>query len=387
MLDQILARIKRNYRVLNRIEISKSRLLSNYSVLKNLKKDFSIAPVLKSNAYGHGIFDIGKVLDGVDAPFLCVDSLYEAYQLYKPILPSFFSKVKVKTRILIMGYTNPGNLRIKKLPFEWAVWDIEFLKTLDAYQKGARVHIFVDTGMNREGVRIEDLEFFLETLKQFKNITVVGLMSHLAQCEGADDNLFLSQIAQFKKAKALISKLGFNPKWFHISASDPLMNKNTQKIIFEVSNLARIGKALYGIAPKQMNNLKPILELKTQIIQIKNLKKGDFVGYGGTFKATQDFKLAVLPIGYNDGVDRRLSNKGVVLINGIECPIIGRVSMNITTIDITNVKDVFIGQEILVYSSNPNDPNSIAKIAKLCDTIAHEILIRESPTTRRVLVE
>lgn len=383
MLDQILARIKKQFRVLNKIEISKSRLINNYQVLSNLNSGFAIAPVLKSNAYGHGIKEVGEILERVKAPFFCVDSLYEAYQLTKPI--PFFKKLE--TPILVMGYTDPENLKWKSLPFEWALWDIEFAKELNTYQKGARIHIFVDTGMNREGVRLEDLPTFLQEVIQLNNLTVVGLMSHLAQSEGKEDLLFLKQLANFKKAKKLIQDVGLKPAWFHLSASDPLMDETTRKMIFEVSNLARTGKALYGIAPKQMTLLKPVLQLKTQIAQIKILKKGESCGYGGTYKAAQDLLIAILPIGYNDGIDRRLSNKGVVLIEGKECPIIGRVSMNITTTDISKIKDVFIGQEVLVYSSSPADPNSIAKVAKICDTIAHEILIREAPSTRRVVVE
>lgn len=383
MLSQVLALIKNRYRVLNRIEISKSNLINNYSILSSLKKDFAIAPVLKSNAYGHGIKQVGKILDQLSVPFFAVDSLYEAYQLTKPI--PFFKKLH--TPILIMGYSDPENLKRKRLPFEWAIWDLEFAKKLSTYQKGASVHIFVDTGMNREGVRLEDLANFLKEIKLLTNLKVTGLMSHLSQCLGKSDPLFLTQIDNFKKAKKVVTEEGFKPIWFHISASDPLMNVDTQKVIFEVSNLARVGKALYGIAPKQKSYFKPVLQLKTQIVQIKILKKGETIGYGSTYKALADTKVAVLPIGYNDGVDRRLSNKGVVLVNGTSCPIIGRVSMNITSIDVSRVADPFIGQEVLIYSSNPSDPNSIEKVARLCDTIAHEILIRESPTTRRIVVE
>lgn len=388
MLLQITEFFRKKYQVLNKIEISKSALIKNYSQLSNLSPKFKIAPVLKSNAYGHGIVQIGSIADKLNAPFLCVDSLYEAYQLHKPLVPEFAQKIKLKTPILIMGYTNPANLNTRtKLPFEWAIWDIDFARALNKYQKGSRVHIFVDTGMHREGVSLEDLPRFLEVLRQFDNITTVGLMSHLASCADPNDKLFLKQIANFKKAKEIIRKAKISIRWFHISASDPLTNKETRKAVFEVSNLARVGKALFGIAPTSDIFLQPVLQTKTQIVQIKKIRKGESIGYGGTFKASKDMLIAILPMGYNDGVDRRLSNIGVVLIDKVTCPIAGRISMNITTIDISRVKNPFVGQEVLVYSNNPDDPNSIQKVADQCSTIAHEILIRESPTTRRVVVE
>ena len=359
MLDQIIKVFKKNYQVLNKIEISKSRLINNYKFLSLLNKKFQITPVLKSNAYGHGIKEVGAILDKVEAPFFCVDSLYEAYQLHKPA--PFFKKVK--TPILIMGYTDPSNLSLKRLPFQYAVWDLEFAKVLNEYQKGAKIHIFVDTGMHREGVSLEDLPNFLGEIKNLTNVEVIGLMSHLASCISHKDPLFNKQLNNFKEAKEIVKRSGLKIHWFHISASDPL------------------------IAPKQMKQLQPVLQFKTKIIQIKDIKRGECIGYAGTYKATRNIKVGVLPAGYNDGIDRRLSNKGVVLINGVRCPILGRVSMNITSVDISNVDNPFISQEVIIYSNNPDDPNSIDKVASLCDTIAHEILIRETPTTRRVVAD
>lgn len=379
---------KKKFETLNEIEVSRRDLLHNWRYLSSLDKRIKIAPVVKSNGYGHGIVNVTKVLDYLNIPFFCVDSLFEAYQL---------QKAHIKTPILVMGYTNPENFKIKKLPFSFAVFDLETAKVLNKFQSNCKVHIFVDTGMHREGIPVKDLPDFLTALKQFSNLTIEGLMSHFASSENRADPLFLNQIKQFKKAKEIFKKLKVSPKWFHIAATGSLINPQTRPIIASVSNLARTGLALYGFSPYYMDpyatlqddatrHLKPVLNLTTKIIQIKTVKKGEKLGYEGTYTAREDLTIGVLPIGYYDGVDRRLSNKGVFLVDNIECPILGRVSMNINIIDLSKVPNPKIGQEAVVYSSNPKDKNSLVNSAKICKTIPYDLLVNLAETTRRTVV-
>lgn len=377
MISQFLKLFRKDYRTLNRIEISRDDLIQNYRYLSSLNRKIKIAPVLKSNAYGHGAVLVAKILDNIGTPFICVDSLYEAYELYK---------AKIKTPILIMGYTDPQNFKVKKLPFSYAVFDLETARVLNKYQPNCGIHIFADTGMNREGISLYELPQFLTHLKQFKNLKIEGLMSHLAMAEKPHDSLTKKQVNNFPYVQQIVRKAGFKPKWIHISNSSGLLNLPYVSIQHKpvVGNLARVGLALYGISDNP--NLKPVLALKSKIIQIKRLQKGDRVGYGGTYKAKKDVLLGVLPIGYCDGVDRRLSNKGSVLINGIVCPIIGRVSMNITTVDITKAVDPQVGQEVFVYSNNRTDKNSIENAAKICHTIPYDLLVHLTASTRRVIV-
>ena len=177
--------------------------------------------------------------------------------------------------------------------------------------------------------------------------------------------------------------------------------------------MTRVGLALYGIDPlpstslrankvsevissineiasssstPRDDGLRPVLKLTTKIIQIKTLQKGDGVGYNGTFTATRSMRLGVLPIGYYDGVDRRSSNKGYVTVDKIECPIAGLVSMNVTTIDLSTVKNPHIGQNVCIYSSNPNDKNSIENTAEICKTIPYDLLVHLASSTKRVIV-
>lgn len=379
MLSFFKRLLRKPFTPLNLITISKNRLVNNYQELSKVNPDIKIAPVLKSNAYGHGIRLVGDILDEVGAPFLCVDSLYEAFQLR--------SKTQVKTPILIMGYIHPKSLSVKKLPFSFAIYDLDHARALNEYQKGAKVHVFVDSGMHREGISMTKLDDFLKVLKELKNIEVEGLMSHLAEPAKPESSLTQMQLDNFQKAKQLILDAGFKPKWFHLGGTYGLLNKLTADC-----NLVRAGRAVYGISDKtealrMKIDIKPVLKHTTTIVQIKEIKKGDKVGYSGTYVAEKDMVIGILPLGYNDGVDRRLSNKGVVTVDGVVCPIIGLVSMNVTTIDLSAVKKPVLGREAVVFSHNEDDPNSVVNASKAGGILPHEMLIHIAESTKRVVID
>ncbi len=367
MLSKLLKLLKKDYQTLNKIEVSKANLIHNYKYLSSLNKGIRIAPVIKSNGYGHGIVEVAKILDPLNPPFFCVDSLFEAYQLQKS---------GIKIPILITGYTNPENLKVKKLPFSFAVYTKDLLEAIAKYQPQAGVHIFVDTGMRREGVTLEDVKK--------SGVRVKGLMSHLASTNGKNDPLFNLQIKQFKKALKIVKEYKISPRWIHIAASGGLINKETNEIISQISNLSRTGISLYGLGDDK--NLKPTLKLITHLGQIKILRRGETSGYDGAFSTKKDLNIGILPIGYNDGVDRRLSNKGMVIINRVICPIIGRVSMNITIVDISKLENPQIGMEVLVYSDNPSDPNSMQNCAKICKTITYDLLVNLDSSIKRIII-
>lgn len=378
MIKKILRLFKKDYQTLNKIEVSRDNILQNYHYLSSLSKKVKIAPVVKSNGYGHGIINVAKILEPENPPFFCVDSLYEAYELLK---------ANIKTPVLITGYTNPQNLEVKKLPFSYAVFTLDLAKAINDFQSHAEVHIFVDTGMHREGVSIEELPFFLNELKKLPNLKIAGLMSHLASSEGKNDPLFLDQIKQFKKAKEILKKHNINPKWFHVAATGSIINPSTKSIIADVSNLARAGLALYGYSSSTFDkNLKPTLTLTIRIAQIKKISRGERLGYDGTYTAKQNITIGVLPIGYYDGIDRRLSNKGIFLVDNIECPILGRVSMNLNIIDLSKVLNPKVGQQVIVYSSNPKDKNSLGNCAEICKTIPYDLLVNLAETTKREII-
>lgn len=362
------------YIALNSVTLSRENLLHNYRYLAGKNKTIKIAPVLKSNAYGHGLLEIAGIIDSVGAPFLCVDSLYEAYELLK---------ANIKTPILIMGYVDPENLKVKKLPFSYAIYDEDLLQAIAKYQPHAGVHIKVDIGMHRLGIPMAKLEDFLKLLSRYPTLYVEGLMSHFASADEPDAPVTQEQISNFAMVLSLVKSHHIRPQWIHCQASAGLLNLDIPGC-----NLARTGVALYGISPGpgSDDNLKPVLSLQTKLIQTKQLKKGDYVGYGATFQAQKPMTIGVLPVGYYDGVDRRLSNKGFVKIEGQYCQIVGRVSMNITTIDLTAINNAHVGQAVEVFSPNPSDQNSIMHAATVCDTISYDLLVHISQTIKTVVI-
>lgn len=360
--------LKRQYKPLNIVEISKKRLVGNYRYLSSLNHGIKVAPVLKSNAYGHGIIEVGSILDKLNPVFFCVDSIYEAYQLLK---------AKIKTPLLITGYVHPNNLQFKKLPFSYSVFDVEQLRGILKYQPQAKVHLFIDTGMHREGLRVDEIEKFLEQLNNKEKNSIDGLMSHLAFSEKPKNIDTKKQIAQFKSAMKILKKYSIFPKFIHFGNSSGLLNN--RKLGLSFTNVSRTGLALYGISSVNNKGLKQVLQLKTHVIQLKKIKRGEKVGYDFTYQAKKDGQIAVLPVGYNDGVDRRLSDRGVVLIKNKTCPIIGRVSMNLCVVDVTAVKNIEVGDEVIIFS---NVVNSAKKIG----AIPYEILIHLERSTKRKII-
>ncbi len=377
MLLSVSKKIRHEYETLNTIEISSSNLRRNYQYLKNIKKGVTIAPVLKSNAYGHGIGNVAKILKNFNPPFFCVDSLYEAHQLIK---------VGIKSQILVMGYVHPSQITRMQPWISWGVWDIDYIKILLKHQKNINIHLFVDTGMNREGIKINKLDPFIQKLKKIKGVNIEGLMSHLAMADKPHHPLTINQLKNFDTAQTILESNGIVPKWIHIAASAGLLNSR-QLVPHKIGNLARVGLALYGIDPRGKHTpLKNTMELKTTLVQTKQIEKNEKVGYDFTYRAKKNTTMGILPLGYNDGIDRRLSNTGYVSIKGYMCGIVGRVSMNITTIDLSNVPNAKVSDEVIVYSSNKSVKNSWERSAKFIDTIPYELLVHLHTSIRRVII-
>lgn len=376
--------IHQTYQTLNLIEISSRALISNFNFFQKLHPEAKICPVLKSNAYGHGLRSIARFIDQKIKPeFICVDSLYEAYEL---------EKERIRTPILILGYTFPANFEIaKRLNFSFPVYDEETVATLSRYQRQASVHIKVDTGMNRLGVRPKDINKFISLLKKYPRLKIEGIYSHLAQvADSGGKRETIKQVETFKNIVGLFEGAGFHFKWKHISATAGALQ------LFDPEfNLIRLGIGFYGLSPFGANvqydlelakNLQPALRMITYLVQVETLKEGDAVSYDGTFVARKKMKIGILPLGYYDGLDRRLSNRGMVEIDGVECRILGRVCMNVTIVDVSQVKNPAIGQKVTVFSAHPFSSNNLTQSARLAKTIPYDLLVHLSPTIRRVLV-
>lgn len=361
-----------SFKPVNEIRVRKNALVKNYQYLQQAHPHSLIAPVIKSNAYGHGLVHIAKAIDTfLNAPYLCVDNLNEAQIL---------SKNKIRTPILVLGGNILDNYRFwKKIPYTLAIFDPDSLKTLNTHQPGIRVHIKIDTGMNRLGLKPEDVESFIRVAKKMNNIEFEGIFTHLAQADQKEGDLFTQkQINTFKEVLGLFRHYGFLFKWRHVSNTAGI-----SRIKDPDFNLSRVGLGFYGYSPfpktsilgkKQRQNLLPALSLTSRLIHIKHIAVGEQVSYNGTFIASQAMVIGVIPIGYHDGIDPRLSNRGFVSIENITCPIIGKVCMNMTIIDLSSVTNPFIGQEVTVISSNQKDQNSLDNLAKIAGLNQHNLL-------------
>ena len=364
---------RKTYHHLNQILISKEALVVNHKFLQQLQPHAQVAPVLKSNAYGHGLTTVAPVFDSLQSPFLIVDSLHEAYQLYKQNL---------STPILIIGYTDPRNYAVKPLPFHYSIFDLKTAQALNKHQPGCSIHIFVDTGMSREGVSIKDLPNFIKELLKLKNLKIEGLASHFADADNSNQEFTKKQLKNYHQALQILNDHDIDPQWKHISASaGAFKNKD------EIFNLVRVGIASYGISPleKQFSQLQPALTFQSTLAQIKQLQSGDLVSYGLTYQAPKKMTVGIIPAGYSEGIDRRLSNKGVVKIQDKYCPIIGRVCMNITIVDISQLKDPQVGDKVEIYSPTQTAKSSISNQAKTAQTIPYKLLTGLSESIHRQL--
>lgn len=367
---------RRKYRHLNKVLVSRSALEHNYHALQSAHPEAKVCPVLKSNAYGHGLATAGKIFDSFSVPFLVVDSLYEAYEL---------TKAGLKSPILILGYTFPENFRGKRLPYNFALYDLEVARALNKYQPGTKVHVFLDTGMRREGVLLRELPKFLDELLLLKNLEIVGLASHFSDADNPKDKTFTrKQVSVFKEGLRVCREKGVEPQWRHIAASG-----GEFKLYDGTFNLLRVGLASYGINPleekdseHQAIQLQPALRFTSTIVQIKEISPGDELGYSRTYKAKKKLRIGILPAGYYEGIDRRLSNLGTIKVRGVQCPILGRISMNMTTIDLSQVPEAQVGDEAEVFSNNSADANFVKNQATL-GSIPYELFVHIAESVRR----
>jgi len=362
-----------------RISINKNALLYNAQQFRSLFPHHTIAAVLKSNAYGHGLVPMGRFWDrheGIGK--IVVDSLVEAELLRNN---------GVKKSILILGHVPFA--RIKDVagvtPVAIGINSFEQASRLaDTVRFPLAVHIKVDTGMHRQGVFPGELPKTIEVLRSNRRIRIEGLMSHLADADGPAGSGYTSeQIARWRQAVDIFRRY-IRGGQLHFSAT-----AGTRYVDSGPNTMIRAGIGLYGFDTTQDQRLGvvPALSLHGKIVAIKNIPRNGGVGYNMTFRAPQDMTAAIVPCGYYEGVPRALSNKGFMYYGQVPLPIIGRVSMNMTTIDVSAVRaPLHLEDEVEIFSADPQKKNSIAWVAAACDTIPYEILVRLAPTIRRTIV-
>ncbi|HVY67695.1 MAG TPA: alanine racemase [Patescibacteria group bacterium] len=358
------------------MRIFKDALLHNLQAYQKAQPSLQFAPVLKSNAYGHGLVPVARILDSAPKPFFVVDSFYEALTL---------RQAGIKSPLLMLGFNQLEQLlrpRLKNCAM--AIIDFATLEQVAAKLKQpARYHLKIDTGMHRQGILPEQIERAIGLIKANPNFILEGLCSHLADADGLDRAFTEKQIKVWNEAATEFQDRFPNLKYLHLAASAGTFYAGKIK-----ANAARLGLGLYGFnaSPFVRLPLQPALEMASVIATIRSIPAGEKIGYNATWQAARSTLAATVPAGYSEGVDRRLSNRGFYRIGEKFCPLIGRVSMNISSVDITDAPQARLGDEVIIISRRAEDKNSAQAIAELCQTIVYEILVHIPAHLRRVII-
>ncbi len=371
---------------LSYIELSKKNLIHNIKQFRGLaEKKTKIMAVIKANAYGHGQNQIAKILEPY-ADYFGVNSVLEL---------EFLRKVTRK-KTFVLGYVAKADLpKTIKLGSVISVFSIKQMLTISAIAKSLNktqeAQIAIDAHLGREGVLPSELPKFLKEAKKLKNIKITGMYAHFANIEDTTNPTHSKkQITEYKKALKVAKEFGFKNIQTHISATSGLLMYETDN---GYNDIVRIGIGLYGLWPavhiknsyKNRITLKPVLAWKTHIAQVKTLPKGATIGYGLTYKTKKQTKVAIIPQGYADGLDRGFSNKGEVLINGRRCPILGRVMMNMFVVDVSNLKNIKAEDEVVVLGRQGKEEITAEEMAGKIGTINYEIVARLSSLLPRVV--
>lgn len=384
-----LSRQRFPYEPLITVEISRSNLIHNLHEFRKIAPRVKfgatdgdvgmVAPVLKSNAYGHGLSEVAAILrHEPHIPFFAVDSYFEAIAL---------RSYGVRAPILIIGYTRPETIMSSRLgDTVFTVSSLQTLQRLESTPHPIPIHLKIDTGMHRQGILPEEVEQASDLLSENTDIVLRGICTHLCDADNDDPSFTESQIKVWNKIARRFKEEFSTLRYLHVSATDG--HRYTGEI---EANVSRLGLGLFGLtdgtAFMPALELKPVMRMTTIVTGLKKLHRDQTVGYGRTFKVPGDMTVATIPAGYYEGIDRRLSNAGFIGIDHeqVPCPIVGRVSMNITTIDVTHVPDARSGMSVTIVSDDPRQPNSIVQMAKIAGTIPYEIAVHIPAGLRRIV--
>lgn len=364
------------------VELNAENLRHNVAQLRALlPKGCELMPVLKANAYGHGAAIIAKELQKIGVQAFCVATAPEGVELQKN---------GVCGEILILGYTHPEQFSLlRRYRLTQTVVDFDYAQVLNGYGKEICVHIGVDTGMHRLGENWENLNR-IRHIFHMRNLRVDGIFTHLCAADGENEKdkafTFMQRQRFYRVVGSLETAEHINLK-AHILGSYGLLHYPEL-----AGNYARIGIALYGVLSSGEDwsrcpvNLRPVLSLKARVASVKKLSAGESAGYNRAFTALRETRTATLAIGYADGLPRALScGVGSVLINGQCAPIIGRICMDQTLVDVTDIPDVSPGDVAIIVGKSGGKSISACDLAKQAGTITNEILSRLGPRLERVL--
>lgn len=371
------------------IELSTAALKNNLASFKQLlKKEQLLLCVVKANAYGHGILPVAQtaLINGAD--WLGVFNVEEGVAL---------RSAGINAPILVLGPSfGEQYIVAKDHHLRVTIASVEGLEEYISILENAKalVHLKLETGTNRQGIQYAELKKVSKMIHEH-HIPIEGAYTHYADIEDTTDHTFAtSQRTQFENSVKKLGGLGIKIKIPHTACT-------AATILFPNTyfQMVRMGIGTYGLWPSKETNvsaqnlgreklqLTPVMTWKTKIAQIKTVSTGEYVGYGRTFRATRNTKVAILPVGYADGYSRKLSNTANTLVNGVRARVIGRVCMNLTMIDITDVPDVTVGNHVVLLGKDGDEEITAEQLATCADTINYEIVTRIAPTAPRHLVE
>jgi alanine racemase len=371
------------------LEINKRALFHNLASFKELIGPTAmLAPVVKSNAYGHGLIPIATLCEQNEyVAWLCVLSLSEAVTLRLQ---------GIKKPILVLS--------VLDLPVaEAIIYDIDFtIYSMDALtqaetegrrlKKAARIHVKVDTGLSRLGLLPAAAFSLIEHAQRLPHVEIRGVFTHLSDAESAEPSYCKVQLQRFKDFTQALDKAGIPIPFKHVSctaAASTFMRNQTEHLI------ARCGLGIYGLWPTPLlkqktvkylthGDIEPVLTWKTRIIHLNTVPAHSFIGYDCTYQTTTPTLIATLPVGYWDGLDRELSNKASVIINDHVAPIRGRIAMNLCMVDVTHIPKVKVGDIATILGNHPLI--SAEAHAAWANTINYEIVTRINPLLPRIIV-
>jgi len=376
------------------IEISKSALLHNIAVFNKISASGSQAmAVVKSNAYGHGIEEVASIAEGAGVSWFGVNELSEGL-----ILRNVLSE---KASILIMGAIDPATaIQVVQNELKTIVYTDRIVEALaqasSRLKKQCVVHVKVETGLQRQGIVVSKLANLIKKINNASFLTLEGLSTHFANIEDTTDHTYAyKQLAVFNEAIEIAKSLCEKELVVHCACSAAALAVPETGF-----SLFRMGIGMYGMWPSKETQLsvlkdgggknlelRPPLTFKCKIGQVKDVQTGSLIGYGCTEQATHNLKIAVLPVGYYDGIDRGLSSKGQVLVNGKTAYIRGRICMNMCMIDVTHIEKVKEGDEVIILGSDGKKSVSADFVASQIDTINYEVVTRLGAHLPRLVVD
>jgi len=367
-------------------EINLDALAANFQLVKNqVGPGVNVMAVVKANAYGHGAVECARRLEREGANWFGVALPEEGIEL---------RTAGITRPVLCLGGFWEGQaelcLQHELVP---VVYRLDMLAAIDraARDRGvvADVHLKIDTGMGRLGVRFDEVAPFAPQLKEFKNVRIDGLMTHFAAAdEPSCEALTHDQIRRFHDAVATFREQGFDPSFVHLANSAGIFAERESW-----GNMVRPGGVLYGLWRDILDpahrdaNLRPVMSLHSRIMLLKWVPEGETVGYGCTFEASRKTLVATIPIGYDDGYPRGLSNRSHVIIRGVFATVIGRISMDLTLVDVTNVPDVKLNDEVVLLGESAGQSVTAEYLAKTAGTLSYEVTCGIGSRVPRVFVE